>query len=463
MKNKTKFQKDTNWIHFTGIAGVALAPLAIELKKLGHKVTGTDTDIYEPIKGLLKTADIDLYNEYTFLNLVDGDFVPHLVITGAGVSQKNKELLFGKKQEIAIKHFAEALGELIIENNSVVVAGTYAKTTITAMLVRIFQETKSEISYMFGGVTVDGLPSAHLKTAKTLFSVVEGDEYISSRWDIKSKFFYYKPKYLILTGIKWDHTDIFKTEKEYINNFQKLVEQVPQDGIIFANFSDKNVKKVASVAKCKVIRYTSEELEKWVNQNNIEVSILGSFNTLNAAVAAKFAVDILKQDLGKVQMALKNFEGIKRRLEIRYFNTDGDLNDSQIIVLDDFASSPPKVAGAINAIKGEFPKHKLVIVYEPNTGNRTKGSLGEFEGVFDDVEALVLPKFKKLMKSTETKFLNEKEFAKGIGNHSNVSVYENDKDLINSLVKLAENKPTVIAFMSSQGMEDRIQSLIAKL
>lgn len=458
-----EFQKDTNWIHFTGIAGVALAPIAIEFQNYGYKVTGSDTGIYEPIKTLLSNSSIEVFDSYSFENLMDGEIVPHLIVTGAGVSPKNKELLFAGKHDITVKHFAEALEGLVIENNSIVVAGTYAKTTITAMLVKIFQEIKGEISYMFGGVTVDGMPSAHLKTAKTLLSVVEGDEYISSRSDQQSKFFYYHPKQLILTGIRWDHTDIFKTEEEYVRNFANLVAQIPKDGVVFANFADKNVERVMQGAKCKVISYTPEGLASWAKDNKLEISILGSFNKLNAAIAAKFAVEVLGLDIGNVRNALKNFEGIKRRLEVRYFNTDGELKDSQIIVIDDFASSPPKIKGAVSAIKEEFPDHRLVIVYEPNTGNRTRESQAEFAGVFEGVDTVILPKFKELLKSSTTDFLDEIQFAKGLKAETEVSIQQDDKGLVKEILKLAKGKKTVVAFMSSQGMDDRIQSLIAKI
>ncbi|MBD3280134.1 hypothetical protein GF389_01245 [Candidatus Dojkabacteria bacterium] len=456
-------KKDTNWMHFTGIAGVTLAPLAIELKKLGYKVTGTDENLYDPIKGIVEGSTIDVFEKFSYENLTRNGNIPNLLVTGAGVSEKNKELLFAKKQGITVKHFAEVLEELLIENNSIVIAGTYAKTTITAMLVAVLKEAEVETSYMFGGVPVDGSSSIHLKTNKTLLSVVEGDEYIASRWDLKSKFYFYHPKYLILTVVKWDHTDVFTSEKDYIENFRNLVKQVPEDGAIFANFADKNVVEVIESARCKVFKYKPDDVNKWADENKITVSVLGSFNETNAAVAAKFAVEVLNLDIVDVQVALKNFEGIKRRLEVRYASPGKKLHEARTIVLDDFASSTAKVQGAIRAIKDEFPKHQLVVVYEPNTGNRTKRAVEEFVEVFQGAEIVFLPKFKELIKSRKTKFLNENEFGDFLKEKVNVEVQGSDSELVDKILKRSRNTKTVIAFMSSQGMSDRIQLLLSKL
>ncbi|MBN1331959.1 hypothetical protein JW978_03680 [Candidatus Dojkabacteria bacterium] len=448
-------QKDLNWIHFTGIAGVALAPLAIEFHKLGYKVTGSDFEIYEPIKTLLANSKIPVFDDYSYKNILEGDIIPELIVAGAGVSPKNKELLFAKKHDIQIRHYAEILEELLIEKESIVVAGTYAKTTITAMIVGIFKNFSKEISFMFGGIPVDGSNSVHLKTSKTLLSVVEGDEYIASRWDKRSKFFFYHPKYLILTAINWDHTDVFTSEKDYVENFRRFIEEMPEDAVIFANFADKNVVSAVKDAKCKVIEFRPEDLLEWAKKFKIEISILGSFNLLNAAIAAKFASEVLGIDIEWVKIALKNFLGIKRRLEIRY-------SSENIRIIDDFASSPSKIKGSIGAIKDSFPDWKFIIVYEPNTGNRTKAALSEFNNVFDCADMVLLPKFKKLISSRTTKFLDENEFAKGLKSKTEVIVRNDDEDLVNTIFQAARNEKSVVAFLSSQAMEDRIQLLISK-
>ena len=453
-----KFTVNNKWVHFIGIGGVTMAPLAVEFVKKGLLVTGSDKDLFDPIKTFLQDSKIKINKGFVFNNLIDNNQLPGLVICSSSVSLKNKEYLFAKKQGIHIEHYPQVLLRELIVPDSIVVAGTYGKSTITAMLVDIFKRAGKNISYMFGALPIEGSQSVILKDDSTEFSVVEGDEYISSRWDGKSKFFYYKPKYLLLASLKWDHTDVFKTEQEYVENFKNLVDSMSSDGLIFANNEDAHIQEICADVGTKCVMFDFKELKKWGEENQIKTTALGDYNYRNALVAAKFATyfDI---NLEVIKEALLNFKGLKRRLEIRYASAD-----SKYVVIDDFASSPAKVTGSIKSLKKEFPDHKLTIIFEPNTGSRTKASLNNYIDVFNGVDYVLLPKFAKLIKSKDI-IIDEKVLAAFLKkNDIHVSEYSENKDLIDKLSEIVnDGGPHAFVFMSSQGMEPLIQKTIELL
>lgn len=460
---ENNLQADEKWVHFIGIGGVAMAPLAIEFRKNGYRVTGSDKKLYDPIKSLLESAqtkgELKVNSDFDYKNLIDGEKVPGLVVCGSGISLLNKEYLFAKKQGLVIKHYPEILQEKVIVENSIVVAGTYAKTTVTAMLVNIFKSAGKNISYMFGALPVDGSNSIAFKNeaGSTEFSIVEGDEYISSRWDMKSKFFYYKPKYLVITALEWDHTDIFKTKEDYLNNFAELVKQVPEDGFIllFGN-SDKDF--ILAGAKCKTKRISVDELLSWGKDNEIKTNLIGSYNYVNTCIAGYFtqALEIVNIDLNAVKTSLASFQGIKRRMEKRFESADKNL-----IIFDDFASSPAKVKGSLETVKQAFPAYKVVAIYEPNIGSRTNEALTSFPGVFKQADQVLLPEFTSIVKSDNYPLTNDAlmDILKSDGISS--TTCSNDQELINAAVQIAKSTPkTVFIFMASSGMEERINSLI---
>lgn len=462
MTNRTL---DENWIHFINIGGVTTAPLAKALKEKGFKITGTDTNLYDPIKSYLNSNSIKVFKKYTHENLLTYGKMPHKVIAGSGISLKNREYLFARKQNIEIKHFPELLQEQCIVDNSIVIVGTFGKTTITSVLIHLFEASKIDISYMFGGLTNANIDPLRLSESNTKYSIVEGDEYISSRWDPISKFFYYKPKYLLLTSIQWDHTDIFKTEDDYVANFKKLVRTIPEEGLIFASKDDKNIKEVVKSAKCKVEFYTRDEIFKWSKKNDIQSSVFGKLNRKNSFIAAKFATcfDITKET---IRDALQSYTGIKRRLEVKYPRNSSKLKvqSSGLVILDDFASSPPKVVGSLKSIKEELPEHKLFVIFEPNAGNRTAEALANFKGVFVEAQEVLLPRFEKLISSKQYPVDEDKlkDFLKR--DSIEVQSFDSDEELIEYCYKLSQREEKVgFVFMASFGMEERIASLIQKL
>ncbi len=453
MKN---FVTNTNWIHFIGIGGVTMAPLAIKLAQLGYKVTGSDTELYEPIKSLLENSKLQLFTNYSYSNLVDDNKLPALVVCGSGISLKNKEYLFATKQNIKISNFPELINNHIANDNLILVIGTYAKTTTVASIAHILNHFGYKSSYMFGGIAKDGTSSIEFKSDDRQFSVVEGDEYIISRANPVSKFFAFRPKYVLVTGIDWDHVDIFPTKNDYVQNFHKYLASLDFDVTVFANYDDEDVKQACQNIKAQVVPFDKNIIEQLESKYNTKLKVIGQFNKDNLYTALNVVLSIVGDGFD-IKKALESYEGIKRRLEIKY-------QTSSHIVIDDFASSPPKVKASLASIRQEYKDAKIVTIFEPNVGNRTKESLDNYTySIFENSDTVILPPFASIIKSTKYPIDNVTLSSK-LNENDNVSIAVEQEDLITELLKEeSPDKKTIYAFLSSHGMEENIIKLTNEL
>lgn len=478
------------WVHFLGMCGVTMAPLAYSLEQKGYLVTGSDKAIFPPISNYIKERgmklelgfrEIHLSKDY-YLDKFGDEFEnvnekPDFCVIGNFTGLNNPEFEYIKKNNIPYYSFPEILNKFVIKENSIVVVGTYGKTTTTSMLAYIFGGTKLNPSFMFGAISNNIKDPLYISDSD--WSIVEGDEYSSSRWDTKSKFFHYSPKYLILTSCAWDHTDIFKTEDDYIDNFINLVKSVPEDGLIIANINGKNIDKVISKARCKVIFYSfdsnvdAEYIGKYrksedsnssnvleivmPNKQVIEIrsNLLGKFNYEN--MLASFAIsNELGINIEIIKSRLEKYSGIKRRLEIKYSNND-------LFVIDDFSSVPAKAKGTLNSLRDEFPNHKIVAIFEPNTGNRTVESQSQYDHIFDLADEVIIPRLRMTKADDGEKRLTGEEIADTIrGTHKNTIYIDNDNELINHLLTNNKEK-AIIVFMGSGSFRGMIQELIKRL
>lgn len=431
------------WVHIIGIAGVMSSSLAQMLKEEGFLVTGSDEQVYPPATDILDKAGIHYFNGFSYKNLIDSEGkYPDLVILAGAKSSKNKEVLFAKKRGLKIQTSAEVIRDFILVNNqSIVVTGTYGKTSITAMLSYLLRESGRKVSYMFGGFTASLTYNMKPKTNATELSIIEGDEYFASKDEMKSKFFYYKPTVLVINAIEWDHTDMFKTEEDYIQNFKNYVETLTSQDIIFAAKTE-NIEKVVQNVKAKVIFLDYEQFK-------VKTSLIGKFNNDNAAAVNQIC-QFLGLDSELVAKLMVQFKGLKRRLEVRYKSED-------LIIIDDFGSSPAKAKGSIKSVKNEFPDFGIISVYEPNEGARTEESLTLYKNVFDDVKLILLPEFRKVINR-----ISEVELSSQLKSiNYNSELVKSSEELWNKVKSL--EKKTIILFLGSHSFEDKIQYLISKL
>jgi len=227
-------------IHIIGICGVATSALGIAFKNAGVKVTGSDKGFFPPVSTELEKAGIPFYAGWHPEKMTENGTPDFVMTGGTGTSASNPETLYAREKGIPVISFAEALGKYVVHKNSIVCSGTWGKTTISALLSFILSEAGMRPGYFSGGVSLSH-PSAAISDSD--WSVVEGDEYQVSISDRRPKFVYYAPTHLLLTSVSWDHADLYPTEKNYFDAFEKLVKEVPENGRIVACIDDVACKR----------------------------------------------------------------------------------------------------------------------------------------------------------------------------------------------------------------------------
>ena len=359
-------------IHILGIAGTMTAPLALELKNKGHIITGSDQEkIYPPISNILKGIKINERIDYSKIDL----FIIGSSFNKFEICRKEFEEI--KKLKIPYITATKYIAKHIIKDNSVLIAGSFGKTTITANLSWIFKNLGLNPSYMFGGITLGEFPS--LKINDSSWSIVEADESINGL-DTKAKFLYYQVKYLILTSTDWEHKDSYKNEKENLESYIELIKKIPSDGLLVVN---KNIdKKILKYCKSKIIVYEKE----------------------NEDAIFKFCQE-LNIDLSLVKKYIQNFPGLYRRCQITEKNN--------IIFVDDFAQSEKRIQYCLEKISQKYPSKIIKIFFEPHASFlKYKKSLKNFDKAFNLSSEIILSKIKystDIPKDKRSTFLDYKE------------------------------------------------------
>lgn len=354
--------------HILGIAGVMTAPIAFELKKQGHFVSGSDQEkIYPPISDQL--TDIPLNSHSDFLNA-------DIYIIGTSVHRFalcQQEYDYILKNNLPYISSTEFLAKNLIKPESILVAGSYGKTTISAFLSWLFDKLNLNPSYFFGGTLVESFPSFSISNGE--FSIVEADESINGL-DTQAKFLYYPAKYLILTSAQWEHKDSYKTATDNFNAFKQLVKKLPLDGILVYNPHDSEITKLLPFCSAKKIPYQNFDFK---------TQLIGSYNHENINAALTLCQS-LNFDLKSVTSIIPEFSGIKRRLEI--------INQ-QPLIIDDFAQSPERIKSAMDAIFQTFPNRPIKVFFEPHaTFLQNKSSLKNFRQAFTLADKIILGKIK---------------------------------------------------------------------
>lgn len=350
-------------IHILGICGTLMSGIAILAKQLGHQVTGSDTSIYPPISTQLTQQNIQLHDGYSPEHLQP---TPDLIIIGNTMSRGNLVVEYILNNNLPYISGAEWLREYVLKNRWVLgVAGTHGKTTTSGMLAWILQETGLHPGFLIGGIPTNFGISAQI--GDDPFFVIEADEYDTAFFDKRSKFLHYHPKTLILNNLEFDHGDIFPDLNAIKRQFTHLLRVVPQNGLIIYPENDANIKEVLqqgcwspteSFGTTNAIWHTQQDDVYYLKEmrGTITWELLGEHNLNNAlaAIAAAHHVGV-KPEIAI--HALRNFLGIKRRLE-KITTTNG------IEIYDDFAHHPTAIAATIAALRTKIGKKKLTVALE---------------------------------------------------------------------------------------------------
>ena len=365
-------------IYLIGVCGTAMGALAGMLKDQGHEVTGSDAAIYPPISDFLEAKGISILAGPRPENLDQA--APDLVVVGNVVRRDNPEAV--RMRQLGLDHLSlpQALDRYFLTGRqSVVAAGTHGKTTTAALLAWLLTTSGNDPSFLVGGIVRDF--EANYKLGNGPHFVIEGDEYDTAYFDKGPKFWHYRPHWTILTGVEFDHGDIFADLKDIISVFERFVSLIPADGRLLVFAEDATAMNLAGRARCPVIPYgfgpqalirarqvslgpgeVSFDLERRGRfLGHFRSRLPGRHNLANTLAALGLLLE-MGIDSAILAEGLRRFGGIKRRQEI--IGQPGD-----VMVMDDFAHHPTAVRETLAALKAFYPHRRLVAVFEPRTNS----------------------------------------------------------------------------------------------
>ena len=363
-------------IHFIAIGGAAMHNLALAVaSKAGYKVTGSDDEIFEPAlyhlrdAGLLP-AEIGWHPEKITKDI-------DAIIIGMHAREDNPELVKARELGIKIYSFPEYLYEQTKDKIRIVVGGSHGKTTTTSMILYVLNRLGIEADYMVGA-QIEGFERMVRLSDSAKYAVFEGDEYLTSPLDLRSKFLWYHPHVAILTGIAWDHINVFPTFPEYVETFRKFVDSFEPDGSFIYYQGDENLRAIAAGARKDITCIPYDAYE-----GNVAMQVFGRHNmqNLQAAMLACHCIGVAPEDFYR---EISTFTGASNRLE-KICETDSS------VAYKDFAHSPSKLKATVNAVRERYPEKKLVACMELHT--------------FSSLMADFLPQYKGCMAEADVAYV----------------------------------------------------------
>ncbi|MDF2436677.1 MAG: UDP-N-acetylmuramate-alanine ligase [Bacteroidota bacterium] len=369
-------------IHLIAIGGSAMHNMALAMHKKGYKVSGSDDEIFEPSKSRLEKAGLLPAKEgWDVNNIHDG---LDAIILGMHARSDNPELLRAQELGLKIYSYPEYIYEQTKDKVRVVVGGSHGKTTITAMILHVLEHCKINCDYMVGA-QLAGFDTMVKLSQEAKIAVIEGDEYLSSPIDRRPKFHLYKPDIAILSGIAWDHINVFPTFDNYIEQFRIFTGLIEPNGTIVYCELDPEVKNV-----CEAVRPDIKKFPYGIPAHKIEngttiltetglpdaacaLEIFGDHNLMNMN-GARLVCNQLGVSDGQFYDAIKSFKGASKRLELVSRN-------ESTAVYKDFAHSPSKLKATTLAVKKQFPDRKLLACMELHTfSSLNENFLREYKG-----------------------------------------------------------------------------------
>ena len=352
-------------IHFIAIGGSAMHNLAIALKLKGFSITGSDDAINDPSRSRLKKYNLLPQKEGWFSDKITSDI--DAVVLGMHAKDDNPELLKARKIGLKIYSYPEFIFNQSKDKIRIVIGGSHGKTSITSLVLHVLSTLNIEYDYMVGA-QLDGFEVMVKLTDTSKYIVLEGDEYLSSALDLRPKFHLYKPHIALISGIAWDHINVFKTFENYLKQFEIFINSIEKNGTLVYNELDSELKKLVSSNKSN-LNYIPYSIPKHkiidgisfidINNRLYRLKIFGDHNLQNISGALNIckALGVESEDFYN---AITSFNGASNRLELVYKSSD-------TIIFKDFAHSPSKVKATTEAVHKQFPNRKLISFFELHT------------------------------------------------------------------------------------------------
>ncbi|AMS27016.1 peptidoglycan synthetase [Bacteroidetes bacterium UKL13-3] len=413
-------------VHFISIGGAVMHNLALALHHKGFTVTGSDDEIYEPAKSRLEKAGI----LPTSFGWNSNNITPDLdaIVLGMHARKDNPELIRAQELGLKIYSFPEYMYEQTKDKKRIVIGGSHGKTSTTAMILFVLKYFHIDFDYLVGSI-IDGFDTMVGISNTSKIAVFEGDEYLNSALDPRPKFHFYHTEVGIITGIAWDHVNVFPTYENYVEQFEIFIKGLPKEGALIYCADDAEVKRVSENTPCaaRLIPYTTPENEvrdgiTYVNINKklIPLKFFGKHNMQNM-MAAKYAC--LEAGITEEQFyeAIQQFKGTAKRLE-----TIKETPTS--IIYRDFAHAPSKLKATVNAVKNLYPNRKLIAAYELHTfSSLNKDFLPQYHNTMEEADVKAVLYSKHALEMKKMPMLNTVEVAKHFG--EGVAVFTDKNEL----------------------------------
>src|SRR2546430_14691397 len=444
-----------------------MGSVAAALQERGFKVSGSDENVYPPMSIFLEGTGIKLHQGYAKENIpADAD----VVVIGNAMKRGNPEVEAVLNRKLFYLSLPEVLKNYFLRGKqNLVVTGTHGKTTTTALLAWIMEKAGRNPGYLIGGLPKNFGQGARLNDSK--YFVIEGDEYDTAFFDKRSKFVHYLPELVIVNNIEFDHADIFKNLDEIKLSFKRLLNIVPQNGMVLVNGDDQNCVEVAKdclaqmvevgfskncAQRIRDVTYSADGSRFKLGDDIYEIPLVGEFNVRNAAMAATAArfYDVPK---AKIDNALKTFSGVARRQEVR-----GEARGVKVI--DDFGHHPTAIAQTLQGLRQRYRGQRLWAVFEPRS-NTTRRAIfqKELPAGLQLSDRGFIAQVARLEQIPEAERLHPEEMVKEIAEDGRPAFYEKNADaIIDRIMPLLKEKDVVVVF-SNGGFDNIHEKLLTRL
>ncbi len=397
-------------VHFIAVGGSIMHQLAIALHKKGYQVSGSDDEVYDPALSNLKKYHLFSGNGW-HPEKITSDL--DAVILGMHAREGNPELEKAEELGVPIFSFPEYIYEESKEKKRIVVGGSHGKTTITSMIMHVLKYNKKDFDYLVGAQVPEFDSSVKMSHAPLI--VCEGDEYPASALKKVPKFFFYHPQIAVLSGIAWDHMNVFPTFKNYVNQFKKFVEDLAPDSVLIFNAEDEELRHVVNDygQHLTLVPYKLPENEVVEGKTRVSlenetetIAVFGKHNLMNLQAAALVCREI-GISAGAFLSAIKTFTGASQRLEKIY-------EQENTVIYRDFAHAPSKVKASLEAVREQFPNRKLTAVAELHTySSLNKDFLPQYAGKLDAADRVAVFYDPHAVKVKKLPFISPEQIKEG--------------------------------------------------
>jgi UDP-N-acetylmuramate: L-alanyl-gamma-D-glutamyl-meso-diaminopimelate ligase len=433
-------------IHFIAIGGAVMHNLAIALHKKGYKVTGSDDEIFEPSRTRLASYGLLPQKVGWNAGIITRDI--HTIILGMHAKADNPEMIRAQELGIRIMSFPEYLYEETKDKKRIVIGGSHGKTTTTALIMHVMRHSGISFDYMAGS-SLEGYETMVGLLNDTKLAIFEGDEYLTSTIDRRPKFHLYKPDIAIITGIAWDHMNVFPTYENYIEQFKIYIDTITPGGTLIYFEGDGEVKKIAETARSdikkipyKTHEYSQDKTGFYATSYNrhVPLNIFGKHNMQNISAAREACLSTgISED--QFYSAIPSFKGTSKRLQKVKETENG-------IVFIDFAHAPSKVKATVDAVAERYDNHQIIACLELHTFSSLNSEfLPQYRGTLDNTSSAFVYFNPHALELKKLSPLSKEKVKEAFGNDK-IKVFNNSSDLFSEIRSLKFNNP-VYLIMSS--------------